>query len=156
MFPEKLRVILDTGVLISRFLRPQSVPGEAVELAEKQATLLVSDETLAELLSVLRRPKFAKYVDPEDAINIVRALAAIAEIVHVTTVVTACRDPDDDKFLALALTGNAQVIVTGDDDLLALHPFQGVAIVTPKQFVSPGIGAAVTPITQVKHEQGGQ
>jgi putative PIN family toxin of toxin-antitoxin system len=135
MFPDKPRVILDTGVVISRFLRPQSVPGQAVEWAKSRAVLLASPETLAELLTVLRRPKFAKFIDPDDASDIVQAMAGIAEIVTVTAVVTACRDPDDDKFLALALTSRADFIVTGDDDLLTLHPFHNTAIVTPKQFL---------------------
>jgi len=143
MFPEKPRVVLDTSVLISRFLCPQSVPGQAVERAKTEATLLVSEETIAELLAVLSRPKFAKYVDSGDAAAIAQAIAGIAEIVAVTATVTACRDPDDDKFLALALSGRAQIIVTGDDDLLTLHPFHGIAIVTPKRFVSEGLSSIV-------------
>ena len=50
--------------------------------------------------------------------------------------VTACRDPDDDKFLAAAVLGEADCIVTGDRDLLALDPFEGVAIATPRDFLS--------------------
>lgn len=65
----------------------------------------------------------------------VNALAGIAETISVTTAVTACRDPRDDKFLSLAFAGEADLIITGDDDLLVLHPFQGVSIVTPRQFL---------------------
>ena len=50
--------------------------------------------------------------------------------------VSACRDPDDDKFLEVAVNGNATHLVTGDADLLALHPFRGVAILTPADFVA--------------------
>jgi predicted nucleic acid-binding protein len=49
--------------------------------------------------------------------------------------VQACRDPDDDKFLEVAMSGGADWIVTGDADLLALHPFEGIAIVTPADFL---------------------
>ena len=56
MSPEKPRVVLDTSVLISRFLCPQSVPGQAVERAKTEATLLVSEETIAELLAVFAGP----------------------------------------------------------------------------------------------------
>jgi putative PIN family toxin of toxin-antitoxin system len=150
MSPERPRVVLDTSVIISRFLCPQSVPGQAVERAKTQATLLVSEETIAELLAVLSRPKFAKYVDPGDASAIAQAIAGIAEIVSVTATVAACRDPDDDKFLALAISGRARVIVTGDDDLLALHPFHGIAIVTPKQFVSESLSSIVS-VAQPRH-----
>lgn len=141
MFPERPRVVLDTSVIISCFLCPQSVPGQAVERAKTEATLLVSEETVAELLDVLSRPKFAKYIDATDASAIAQAIAGIAEIVPVTATVAVCRDPDDNKFLALALAGRAHVIVTGDDDLLALHPFRGIAIVTPKRFVSESLCA---------------
>jgi predicted nucleic acid-binding protein len=46
-----------------------------------------------------------------------------------------CRDPDDDKLLEIAVAGNADCLVTGDQDLLILHPFQGVPIITPAAFL---------------------
>jgi predicted nucleic acid-binding protein len=49
--------------------------------------------------------------------------------------VRACRDPKDDKFLELAVSGAACCVVTGDQDLLALHPFRSVSILTPAQFL---------------------
>lgn len=49
--------------------------------------------------------------------------------------ITACRDPKDDKFLSLAVAGQADVIVTGDEDMLTLNPFRGVAILTPQEFI---------------------
>ena len=101
-------------------------------------------------LAVLSRPKFAKYVDPSDASAIAQAIAGIAEIVPVTATVAACRDPDDDRFLALAISGRAHIIVTGDDDLLTLHPFHGIAIVTPKQFVSESLSSIVS-VAQPRH-----
>lgn len=84
---------------------------------------------------MLTRPKFSAYVDVQDAIDTAQSLAGIAEIVSVTTTIAACRDPDDNKFLALALTGGAHIIITGDDDLLTLHPFQDVDILTPRRFL---------------------
>lgn len=63
------------------------------------------------------------------------AFAAATDLVSVTAVIVACRDPNDDKFLALAQSGQAHVIVTGDADLLTLNPFQGIAIMTPRQFL---------------------
>jgi predicted nucleic acid-binding protein len=56
--------------------------------------------------------------------------------VSVTSVITECRDPEDDKFLALAIDGAATYLITGDDDLLALNPFRGVAILTPREFLT--------------------
>ena len=66
-------------------------------------------------------------------------LAAVvreSELVEVTAVVSVCRDPQDDKFLELALSGAATHIISGDDDLLALHPFRGIAILSPQDFVT--------------------
>ena len=59
-----------------------------------------------------------------------------------TAEVSACRDPKDDKFLELALSGAATHLISGDDDLLALHPFRGVAILSPHDFVAERTGAA--------------
>jgi len=60
---------------------------------------------------------------------------AAAEVVFITERIVACRDPKDDKFLELAVNGRADLIISGDVDLLALDPFRGVPIVTPAAFV---------------------
>ena len=54
-----------------------------------------------------------------------------AQVIDIEETVQACRDPKDDKFLEIAVNGGADVVVTGDPDLLVLHPFRGVAILTP-------------------------
>ncbi len=61
-----------------------------------------------------------------------------AEVVDVTERVAECRDPKDDRFLELAVNGNATAIVSSDSDLLVLNPFRGVAILTPQEFISVG------------------
>jgi putative PIN family toxin of toxin-antitoxin system len=66
--------------------------------------------------------------------GVARMLAA-AELVTITKRIAACRDPTDDKFLELAVNGHADLIVSGDGDLLALNPFREIAIVTPAAFV---------------------
>ena len=58
------------------------------------------------------------------------------ELVHVTTTITVCRDPKDNKFLELAVDGNASCLVTGDADLLVLNPFLDLPILTPQEFRS--------------------
>ena len=63
-----------------------------------------------------------------------RQIFAAAELVTIIETVTGCRDPDDDKFLELAVNGRADVIVSGDDDLLALDTFRGIPIITPAAF----------------------
>ena len=64
------------------------------------------------------------------------ALLKESELVAITEQINDCRDPNDNKFLELAVCGNADVLVTGDDDLLALNPFRGIAIVTPRDFLN--------------------
>ena len=64
------------------------------------------------------------------------ALIREAELVEVTNSITDCRDPKDNKFLELAVSDNATHIITGDSDLLTLHPFRGIVIVTPEDFVA--------------------
>jgi putative PIN family toxin of toxin-antitoxin system len=132
----KERVVVDTHALISRLLLPQSVPGCAVRLVVDEGQLLISEATMDELADVLARSKFDPYVTLEDRQQFVRLLGRVAEWVPVLAELQACRDPKDDKFLALGVTGQADIIITGDDDLLILNPFQGITIVTPADYLA--------------------
>jgi putative PIN family toxin of toxin-antitoxin system len=58
----------------------------------------------------------------------------VSEAIDATTVVTACRDPKDSKLLSVAVDGGTDVIVSGEQDRLALHPFKGTAIISPRFF----------------------
>lgn len=129
------RIVVDTNALVSRLLLPRSVPGNAVRKAADTGQLLVSEATLAELADVLARPKFAPYVTIQDRQQFIRLLGRVAELVPITHTIRACRDPKDDKFLEVAVNGEANVIVTGDKDLLALNAFRKIAIVTPAQYL---------------------
>jgi uncharacterized protein len=129
------RIVVDTNALVSRLLLPRSVPAAAVRKATAAGQLLISEATLAELADVLARPKFAAYVSIEDRRQFIRVLGRIAEMVPITRIIRECRDPKDDKVLELAVNGRADVIVTGDQDLLALNPFRGVPIVAPAQYL---------------------
>jgi len=129
------RVVLDTNAIISRLLSPHSTPGHAVDHALFQHHIITSDATLMELADVLSRSKFDRYVTISERQDFLRLFNRIAERIEVVRIIRACRDPRDDKFLELAIEGAADVIVTGDADLLALHPFQGVSIMTPSRFL---------------------
>ena len=80
--------------------------------------------TLTELFEVLSRKQFRGYIDEEDMRRFLAVLTREAQWIDVDVQITACRDPKDDKFLSLAVSGQATHIVTGDADLLALHPFR--------------------------------
>jgi uncharacterized protein len=99
------------------------------------AVLLASRELLDEVESRLARPKFAKYLDEELRHRFVADLARVSIIVQIHGAIRACRDPDDDKLLEIAVAGGADCIVTGDQDLLVLNPFQGTPLLTPAEFL---------------------
>ena len=82
-----------------------------------------------------RRGLFLRYVDEEDIRNFLAALTREAEWVEVDVRISACRDPKDDKFLEVAVSGRATHIVTGDSDLLALNPFRGIEFLPPHRFL---------------------
>jgi len=125
------RVIVDTNVLISRLLVPHSVAGRVVSRLIKITRLLVSEDTLAELAQTISRDKFNPYVSLEDRQEFFRLYARLAEWVPISSTVRVCRDPNDDKFLELAVDGQAQMVVTGDKDLLGLSQYRGIEILTP-------------------------
>lgn len=130
------RYVLDTGVIVSAVLLPRSVPRQAMDLAFARGRVLASAETIDELDEVLRRPKFIRYLQEPERLLFLVAFMRDAKVVEVTDRVTECRDPKDDKFLELAVSGNASCIMSGDHDLLVLNPFRGVAILTPQEFIS--------------------
>ena len=129
------RFVLDTNVLISALLFKTSVPFQAIELAEKQGIILYSEATLNELEQVLNRKKFNKYLSLEDRQVFLLKFISSSQLVSITENITVCRDEKDHKFLELAVSSNANVIVTGDLDLLILNPFQAVEILTPDMFI---------------------
>jgi putative PIN family toxin of toxin-antitoxin system len=129
------RVVVDNNVLIRRLLLPSAIPARAVRKAVETGQLLVSEPVLAELADVLSRQKFDRYVSIEDRQQFFRLLGRVAEIVPIVYTIHACRDPTDDKFLELAVNGSADLIVTGDNDLLVLNPFRSIPIITPSHYL---------------------
>lgn len=130
-----MRLIFDTNVLVSAFLFKNSKPRMAFEVAWRLGDILLSEECFAEIEEVLHRKRFRRYVDQEDIRNFLTALTETSERVDVQTHIAACRDPKDDKFLSLAVSGQGTHILTGDADLLVLHPFRGIQILRPGVFV---------------------
>ena len=134
-----MRVVLDTNVLVSAALKDQSQPAIAVRVAERHGVVLKSIETERQLFDVLGRPYLAAIIAPA-ARDWLLQLFVAAELVNIVERIAACRDPTDDKFLELAISGHADVIVSGDADLLALDPFRNIPIVTPARFVRDHLG----------------
>jgi putative PIN family toxin of toxin-antitoxin system len=136
--PAGEKVVVDTNVLVSRLILPHSIPAQAIRRAELEALLLVSDATMYELSDALSRSKLDRYISLEDRRQFLRELGSIVEFIPVIRIVRECRDPEDDKFLEVALNGEADLIITGDADLLAMHPWREIAILTPAQYLKLG------------------
>ena len=129
------RWVFDTNAIISAVLFEQSVPGHAFYAALECGGILQSQATAAELSEVLARKKFDRYLTREDRDLFLSMLLNEATIVEITVEIHACRDPKDDKFLELAISGQTSCLVSGDPDLLVLNPFRGIPILTPAQFL---------------------
>ena len=132
----KSRIVIDTNVFISALLIKKSLHFQVVNIAFKQGIILYSDATFTELQQVLARHKFDKYITVEERNIFLFKLANESKSVVIQEEIKACRDAKDNKFLELAVNGNADSIVTGDTDLLVLNPFREIEIITPEVFVS--------------------
>lgn len=97
--------------------------------------ILLSDATFRELRDVLARPKFDRYIKTEEREGFMVRLGRVVEFVTIVRRIRACRDPRDDMILEVAINGAASAIVTGDRDLLTLHPFMGIPIVPPADWL---------------------
>ena len=134
---ERERVVFDTNVLISGLLSTTSTPARALERAVSQGQLVASRQTLRELMTTLLSSRFDRYVSQERRHELLTRLAPLLDIVEIVQPIRASRDPKDDQFLEAAVSGQAAVIVTGDRGrLLTLHPFRGIAIITPAAFMA--------------------
>lgn len=134
-----VRVVVDTNVLVSAVILPaRRVGGVILQLRQDKFTPLYSVETLEELAITLARPRIrTKYYVTDAYVRTVLDLILLhGEAVDPVERVAVCRDPKDDIFLSVAVAGRADLIVTGDNDLLSLHPFRGIPIVTPTTFLA--------------------
>jgi uncharacterized protein len=128
------RFVIDSNVLISAALRASGAPASLLEaLRGSTAVLLFSHETQAELDSRLMKRKFDRYVSVAMRQRFLAQLDAVSEYVPIVNRPMGCRDPEDDKFLETAVNGNADCLITGDKDLLIMHPFQGIPVLLPAQ-----------------------
>lgn len=134
------RVVIDTSTLIGALLKPQSIPRKAFLRAMATTTVCVSSSTLDELEVVLMRDKFNRYLDWESRQDFLQHYRAETSLFTVNVneeinLMPPCRDPRDNKFLALAMHCSAHQLISSDDDLLVLNPWQNIAILTPAQFL---------------------
>lgn len=130
------RCVFDTNVLVSALLFSHGKPARAFFAALEEGEVLVSADTIEELSAVLGRDKFRRYVSEEERARFLQSLLREATLIETTEEIRVCRDPKDDKYLELAVSGAADCIVSGDDDLLMLNPFRSIRILTPDRFLN--------------------
>ena len=131
------RLVIDSNVWIAALISPAGTARRLVDtVLDHEIDILMSESTFAELVSRLDRRKFDRYRDPESWNSFLTALVELA-LWHedAETATGTSRDVDDDKFLALAVTGQAEAIISGDRDLLELVSHEGIPILTPAQFL---------------------
>lgn len=130
------RFVIDTNIIISSVLSPKSKPNTAFKKAQQLGIIIVSSATWQELESVLSRPKFGRYISLEERQQFLLDFSETVEfILNMEFRTDICRDTKDNKYLELAVNGQAESIITGDQDLLILHPFLSINIVTVNDFL---------------------
>jgi len=129
------RFVFDTNVLVSALLFAETKPAQAFFAALRHGLILTSLAALHELNDVLHRKKFDKYLTIEEREVFLEQYTQTAASIEIAETIQVCRDPKDDKFLEIAVNGTATYVITGDPDLLILHRFRGIPIVSPDTFL---------------------
>ena len=131
-----IRAVLDTNLIVSYLLTQGATLSRLIALWEEdQFVYLVSPAILAELVDVLRRPRLCRYMkaDPNTLLDVISQDAE--QVPGELVLAGVSRDPKDDMFIACAVEGNADYVVTGDKDLLDMGSYEGVQIIRPAAFV---------------------
>lgn len=132
-----MTLVFDSNIIISAALIPSSISYKAFEKGLLYHKVVRSEQTFAELVATIFRKKFDSYFESvtkrEEFLSLYLGLT---EITAITRNVEFCRDPKDDKYLSLALSASADLIISGDKDLLVLNPFEKIEIISPFDFVN--------------------
>ncbi|WP_066801541.1 putative toxin-antitoxin system toxin component, PIN family [Moraxella oblonga] len=129
-------IVIDTNLLISAMISPNSIIHEVLKKALEDHTICTSQKTLDEFLEVATRDKFLRFFrNIADRDKFIAFIIQVSKIIEPAYRVNDCRDPKDNMFLEVALTCNAIYLVSGDKDLLSLNPYHHIQIITPAQFL---------------------
>lgn len=131
-------VVLDASTFVSAVLKENSLPEQVLLRAlDHPNRLILSQEVEEEYREVIFRPKFDRFVSVERRQRILDVAIVAADRVEPTEALRECRDSKDDKYLALAAAGRADVIVSSDTrHLLPMHPWRGIPILSPADFLA--------------------
>lgn len=128
-------IVFDASTIVSAALKTDSIPERALRRAQEVDVLALSAAVEAEIAEVLARPKFATAIPAPRRETLLRTLREAAIWFDPVARVADCRDPKDDKYLELALASGSETIVSSDDDLLVLHPWRGIRILRPADYL---------------------
>ena len=130
-----MKVVIDTNVIVSYILGSSKSPFKIWQLVLTDKIIpLLSIELFQEIAETLHYPKLQKYIDTKRKTEVLSSLSLLINT-QITTSIDIVRDQDDNKILEIAISGNAQYIVTGDNDLLTLREYQGIKIMKPTDFL---------------------
>ena len=133
-----IRAVVDTNIFIRALIKPQGSVGPVLtRLRDGDYILLYADPLLDELVAKLALPRIREkyHLSDEDVETVLALILLRGKPITPQRRIMACRDPKDDIVLEVAVAGQADFIVTGDNDLLVLHPFEGIPIVGPSEFL---------------------
>lgn len=131
------KFVFDANTLISAALIRQSVNAQALDFALNKGRIVISETVLQEFEEVIFHEKFDKYFPEEsERLDAINRIETNALVFSPKIIIMACRDPKDNKYLELAVTAGASAIITGDKDLLVLHPFRNIPILSPADFLN--------------------
>ena len=131
----KPRFVFDANVIVSAFLFKTSPPRLALETAKNQGIIILSEMVIDELSNVLSRSKFDRYLAKSIRQELLETLVEASLLVQPSESIDECRDAKDNKYLELAISGHAESLITGDEDLLVLNPFRNIKIITVLEFL---------------------
>jgi putative PIN family toxin of toxin-antitoxin system len=130
-------IVIDTNIFISAVLSPSGTAYKAFSKAIKNFKIVHTEETYQELAQRIYKPKFDRYISNPRREDFLSSIRNQSQFSQTTLEIADCRDPDDNKFLELALEVQAKFLLTGDKDLLSLKtqsPYQNL-IISPRDFL---------------------
>ncbi len=129
------RIVLDTNIVLSAAISPSGAPGKALDLAFAKFKPVYSRDTIVELSEKLNGEKFAKWISTADRLALLAFVLREAALIHPVDPVAMLRDPNDDKFVALALAAGAPWIITGDKAFLGVSRIRDIGILSCADFI---------------------
>lgn len=113
-------IVIDTNIFISAALSPNGTAYQAFAQATQNFTIVQSEETYQEIAERIYKSKFDKYISNDRRAEFLSTIRGKSQFIQTLSKIASCRDPDDNKFLELAVDSKAKFLITGDKDLLIL------------------------------------